>query len=216
MIDEQRALDTACERLPIFPLPRTVLLPGAVLPLHVFEPRYRALVAHALDRTEGVFGIATLKPGYQADYEGRPPVWPELGIGRIVAHQPLPDGRSNLILKAIGRGRIIREFSADHSFREVQVQLLALQPPPSSRVYDRVRALVAQIGHYSAEARTEAERLLELEGTELLDGLARKLLEDVDSMRFYLAEGRVEARAAQVESALAEVLALAVSEVGEA
>ncbi|TVQ90942.1 MAG: hypothetical protein EA397_10620 [Deltaproteobacteria bacterium] len=216
MIDEQRALRDAVARLPIFPLPRTVLLPGSVLPLHVFEPRYRALVAFAQSETRGIFGIGTLKPGYEASYEGRPAIWPEVGVGRIVAHQPLPDGRCNIILKAIGRGILVQEHRPRHDFREIELALREVVPPSDSRAYDQVRALVHQIGLYSVQAKSEADRLLALEGSELLDGLARKLFDDVDTCRKYLREDHLEVRAAMVQVALADVLAAAFTEVGEA
>lgn len=216
MIDEQVELDTARQALPIFPLPSTVLLPGAVLPLHVFEPRYRALVDYALAH-ERIFAIATLKPGYEVDYEGRPPVWPSIGIGRIVAHQALPDGRSNLVLRFLARARIVRELPGDRPFRQVQADLAIDQPPSDAVAYERVRSLIRQIGHYSHEAQAEATRLLTLEGSELVDALARKLLERVDDQLAYLREDRLAVRAQLVEGALAEVLASAVpNTVGEA
>jgi len=209
MNDLQADLESVSRALPIFPLPRTVLLPGATLPLHVFEPRYRALVAHALAHGR-IFAIATLKPGYEADYEGRPTVWPAIGIGRIVAHQALADGRSNLVLQSVARARIVRELPPSSTFRLVVAELAVDRPPPDAKTYDRVRALVHQIGHLSAQARTEAQRLLALEGSELVDALARKLLEHVDDQLTYLREDRLAARAVMVEGALAEVLASAV------
>lgn len=208
MTDVDDAVRAACEALPIFPLPRTVLMPGALVPLHVFELRYRALVAHA--RVDaGLFGIATLRPGYEADYDGRPAVWPEVGIGRIVAHQPLEDGRCNLVLAFVGRGRIVREHPARQPFREVEVALGAAVEPMDPSISERVRGLVRQVGFYSVEAQSEAGRLLQLEGGALVDALARKLLDGVDDQRRYLASDRAEARAWMVEGALAEVLASA-------
>jgi len=208
MTDVDDAVRAACEALPIFPLPRTVLMPGALLPLHVFEPRYRALVAHARERGD-LFAIATLRPGYEADYDGRPAVWPEVGVGRIVAYQPLDDGRSNLVLAFVARGRIVREHAARNPFREVEVALAPAVAPTDPAIFERVRALVRQIGLYSVEAQAEAGRLLQIDAEALLDALARKLLEDVNDQRRYLAADRAHARAWMVEGALAELLASA-------
>ena len=61
--------------LPIFPLPGVVLFPGVFLPLHIFEPRYREMVADALS-TDRMIGMALLRDGWQHDYEGRPPCSP--------------------------------------------------------------------------------------------------------------------------------------------
>ena len=66
---------------PLFPL-GLVALPFEFVPLHVFEPRYRALVAHCL-ATHATMGIATLKPGYEANYDGKPDIWPTIGVGLL-------------------------------------------------------------------------------------------------------------------------------------
>jgi Lon protease-like protein len=93
---------------PLFPLPSVVLLPGAVLPLHVFEPRYRAMVKDAL-AGEKLIAMALLRPGYEAEYEGAPEIEPVVGLGRIVAHSPLPDGRCNMVLVGLRRARVTSE-----------------------------------------------------------------------------------------------------------
>ena len=89
---DPRWLERLCEDLPVFPLPDLAMLPGSLLPLHVYEARYRDLVAHCLSLGGGI-GVATLKPGFGDDYEGSPPIHEEVGIGRIVSHEPLEDGR---------------------------------------------------------------------------------------------------------------------------
>jgi Lon protease-like protein len=210
-----RLRTVAREALPIFPLPRTVLLPGAMLPLHVFEPRYRELVQACIDGHE-MMGIATLKPGYEEDYEGRPAVWPEIGVGVIVAHQPLDDGRRNILLRYVGRGLLDEELPARSPFREVTLRLLEDRPPDDPRPYASLRALVQLVGRYSAQAAVEAERLSGMEGSDMVDALARKLLDDPDLQRSYLAEIRITERARVVEGALAEVVAAATSVSGEA
>ena len=64
----------ALTELPIFPLPNCVLLPGGLLPLHVFEPRYRELTRDCL-ATHHLMGVARLRPGYEQTYYGNPPVY---------------------------------------------------------------------------------------------------------------------------------------------
>ena len=71
----------ALAALPIFPLPNCVLLPGGLLPLHVFEPRYRELTRDCLSGTQ-LMAIARLRPGYEQTYYGRPPVYERCGVGR--------------------------------------------------------------------------------------------------------------------------------------
>ena len=94
--------------LPIFPLPSVVLFPGVFLPLHIFEPRYRAMVADAL-ATDRLIGMTLLRDGWAGNYEGRPPVYGVGCIGLITHAERLPDGRYNIILRGLDRFRIVEE-----------------------------------------------------------------------------------------------------------
>jgi uncharacterized protein len=116
--------ERALTALPIFPLPNCVLLPGGLLPLHVFEPRYRALTRDCL-AGEQVMGVARLRPGYQADYEGRPAVFGQLGVGRVIASEELPDGRYLLLLRGIARVDVVEELPARRPYREIRARVLA-------------------------------------------------------------------------------------------
>jgi uncharacterized protein len=82
---------------PVFPLPNVVLFPKTLLPLHIFEPRYRLMTAEAL-AGQKTLCVALLKPGWETDYEGSPEVYPVGCVGRIVQHRQLPDGRYQLVL----------------------------------------------------------------------------------------------------------------------
>jgi len=97
--------------IPIFPLPNAVLFPSVFLPLHVFEPRYRKMVQDALvgDR---LIGMVLLRPGWEADYDGRPPVFP-VGCAGLMTHaEALPDGRYNIVLRGLQKFRIEGEDEA--------------------------------------------------------------------------------------------------------
>ncbi len=94
--------------IPLFPLPDVALLPNITLPLHIFEPRYRSMVADALDG-DRLIGIVMLRPGYEAEYEGRPPVYSIGGAGWIENAERLPDGRYVIVLRGITRFRIVGE-----------------------------------------------------------------------------------------------------------
>src|SRR5213078_2405108 len=83
--------------VPVFPLPNVILFPGMFLPLHIFEPRYREMTADAI-RGERLIAMALLKPGWENHYEGRPPIHPIMGMGKIVEQEALKDGRYNLVL----------------------------------------------------------------------------------------------------------------------
>jgi len=109
--------------LPLFPLPSVVLFPKMVLPLHVFEPRYRQLVKD-VSSGEGLIGVPLLKPGYRAEYEGRPEIFSILGYGAIQQSETLPDGKYNILLKGAGRVRITQELRSDQPYRVAEVEEL--------------------------------------------------------------------------------------------
>jgi Lon protease-like protein len=109
--------------LPIFPLPNVVLFPNVFLPLHIFEPRYRDMVADALS-ADRLIGMVLLRPGWESDYEGRPPVY-RTGCSGVITHaERLPDGRYNIVLRGLERFGILDE---DHgcSYRRALIEPLA-------------------------------------------------------------------------------------------
>ncbi len=93
-------LEGALHELPIFPLPEVVFFPGVRLPLHVFEPRYRAMIQDCL-ATHGAIAIAQLLPG--RDATGFPRLAQVVGGGVITDHQALPDGRTNILVQGLAR-----------------------------------------------------------------------------------------------------------------
>ena len=106
------------QRLSIFPLTGAILFPGLQLPLHIFEPRYRALVSDALARDRRIGMIQPQKPA-----EGAPLF--EVGcVGRIGDVEAMDDGRFNIVLEGESRFRIIREIDATTQFRQVEAELL--------------------------------------------------------------------------------------------
>src|SRR5262249_9899582 len=110
------------ELLPLFPLPNVVLFPNVFLPLHIFEPRYRAMVSDAL-ASDRMIGMVLLKPRWESEYEGRPPVYPT-GCSGVITHvDRLPDGRYNLVLRGVERFRIVEE-EAGGSYRRANVDPL--------------------------------------------------------------------------------------------
>src|SRR5216117_1166210 len=108
--------------LPIFPLPNVVLFPSVFLPLHIFEPRYREMVADAIDG-DRLIGMALLRPGWERDYEGRPPIYPIGCSGVMTNVERLPDGRYNIVLRGLERFRILEE-DHERSFRRAVVEPL--------------------------------------------------------------------------------------------
>lgn len=112
-------------------MPNVVLFPGATLPLHVFEPRYRALVRDAL-AGDRMFAVALLKPGFEARREPNPEICPIGCAGRITQVAPLPDGR--YILNLVGTTRVeFLEMTDASPYRKHRVRTLGeLLPHPDS------------------------------------------------------------------------------------
>jgi Lon protease-like protein len=110
--------------VPLFPLPNVVLFPHVMLPLHIFEPRYRQMTADALGG-DRLIALALLKPGWESEYEAKPPLYPVACLGKIVAEQRLEDGRYNILLRGLSRVRIEHEALHDKLYRVAHVELLS-------------------------------------------------------------------------------------------
>jgi Lon protease-like protein len=128
--------------IPIFPLPNVVLFPNVFLPLHIFEPRYREMVADAL-AGDRIIGVVLLRPGWEPEYDGRPPVYAVGCAGVVTNAERLPDGRYNIVLQGLEKFRIVDE-DASKPYRIAHVEGL----PESGGMVDR-------------EAMREARRRLE-------------------------------------------------------
>ncbi len=121
--------------LPLFPLPNVVLFPNVFLPLHIFEPRYRDMVRHAL-AGERLIGMVLLRPGWESDYDGRPDVYPVGCAGLITFSEQHPDGRYNIVLRGFEKFRILGEEQG-HSFRMARIEPLMEEPTESDKAIIR-------------------------------------------------------------------------------
>src|SRR4029079_6084798 len=94
--------------IPVFPLPNVVLFPHVCLPLHIFEPRYREMVSDALEG-DRMIGMVLLRPGWEADYDGRPAIH-AVGCEGLITHaERTADGRYNLVLRGLEKFRVQQE-----------------------------------------------------------------------------------------------------------
>ena len=140
-------MKTLPDFIPLFPLPNVVLFPQMPLPLHIFEPRYRKMVADALASHQTI-GMTLLQPGWEADYEGRPPVYPVGCAGTIERSQPLVDGRYNILLRGAMRFRVVAEQEGE-PYRLATVEALADVPGDPADIEVKRRAVLAAIGRSS-------------------------------------------------------------------
>jgi Lon protease-like protein len=187
--------------LPLFPLPTVVLFPRVFLPLHVFEPRYREMVADALSG-DRMIGMALLRGGWEDDYEGRPPVY-AIGCSGLITHcDRLPDGRYNIVLRGLDRFRIVAE---DHSRAYRRARTIALPeaaPGDDDRdtlrtLRDRIEALVSPS---SSGGSLEIGGTTSLADEDLVNALAQYLdLEPIEKQALLEQAGVVDRARALLE-----------------
>ena len=130
--DKAPGAGTLPQTIPIFPLPDAMLFPNVPRPLLIFEPRYRAMVADAL-KGDRVIGMVMLRPGYEADYEGRPPVYPIGCAGVITSVEELPDGRFVILLRGLVKFRVASEDQSQ-AYRLARVEALPELPNDEERM----------------------------------------------------------------------------------
>jgi uncharacterized protein len=177
-------------RAPLFPLPKIFLYPGVVLPLHIFEPRYRELVEDLLDRP-GWMVISPIKAGFEDQADGEPPVYPVAGVGEIVKHAKLPDGRFLITLVGLARVRI-KEVTSEAAYREVEFEPLEEILPSANEG----RRLETELRQAILERSSEFLNLpSNLPLTSLSDLLLQNLDLPVDSMSRAFSEPAVAWRA---------------------
>jgi hypothetical protein len=179
-------------RVPLFPLPQVVLFPHALLPLHIFEPRYRAMTEAAL-AGERLIAMALLKPGWEPAYHGNPPIHDAVGVGRIVEDVRLPDGRFNLLLRGVARARVV-EVVSDLPYRTARVELLEDRPPPGAAYELRRRELQAFYGHVLKQVSEGAAPAAEIPLGVLCDLLVSMITFEPEVKQAFLEEPDVGAR----------------------
>jgi len=134
-------------RLPLFPLPNTVLFPGVVMPLHLFEPRYRALAEYCV-QSPRLMALGTLQPGYEAHYDERPPIHPILTVGAVAGERRLADGRWDIALRGISRIELIEELPANEPFRLIRARRVREVERNDDRIAaERLRSAVIQVAN---------------------------------------------------------------------
>ena len=190
-MDDVERVSSALQRLKLFPLPQAVLFPGALLPLHIFEPRYRQMVHEAL-ATDSV--IAMARP--LRDTTGEPtPLEPTVCAGVITTHEKLEDGRYNLVLQGVMRARIVQELPTRKQFREVEARGLP-DAPYQGRLVIHVRQAVLALAPLLPEAAGEWVHQVASakEGGELADLVATAVVNDERRRGQLLDETRVPER----------------------
>jgi len=197
-------------RLPIFPLPNVQLFPHALLPLHVFEPRYRDMVRDAMTG-ERLIAIAAFEPGFEANYHGRPAVRPVIGVGAVVGHEALGDGRANIVLRGLARARIEQELPPDQSYRLVDAATLGDRVADGFDPASARDTLVLLADQLALKLPSGGDTLRELARSQpdvgaLVDVLSAALVTDPDDRQLLLETVDVGTRVDRVSGEIATVL----------
>lgn len=192
--------------LPLFPLPNVVLFPGTRVPLHIFEPRYRKMVADALSGEERI-GMVLLQPGWETSYYGSPPVYEYGTMGAIEDVVALDDGRYNLALRGVVRFRII-EYVAEEPYRVARV-VAAPEKPASGMDAWAHREWLVELSKRYMEVLPDQQPVPEMESASLeslTNALCLSLQMTPQDRQFLLDLGDLTERAGKVAEALEEKL----------
>lgn len=182
-------------RLSVFPLPGALLFPGMHLPLHIFEPRYRAMMSDAMARDRRI-GMIQPRPGAYAPNE--PPPLFDIGcVGKIAEFEALEEGRYNVILEGLSLFRVRRELDVTTAFRQVEAELLPIIAENDTLSLSRRSSLEMESRRF-ADAQGYAvdwEAVTRLDDEALVNGIAQIAPFDVAAKQALLEAEGIEDRA---------------------
>ncbi len=197
--------------VPLFPLPNVVLFPRAVLPLHVFEERYKAMTSDALD-SNGQIAMALLKPGWEKNYYARPAIEPVVCVGKILTHERLADGKYNFLLQGTMRAKVAREHvSGDLAYRTAELIPLEETPVMEIDLGGEREKLISLFGEdelgQTSVGRQFAQMLSSpLATADIADLIAFNFLEDLELKQLLLADTDVRHRVGRTVRALEDLV----------
>lgn len=205
MRDALERVKAAAQRLKVFPLPSAVLLPGGIMPLHIFEPRYKAMLKDAME-SDNVFAMAQVVPGQEDHLAGKPELDPMLCVGVVSVHEHLEDGRSNMVLTGVCRARIVKELAQTRAYREVIAEVLPDAPYEGeeetalrSAIFELMARVPNEVGQRIAQVTTGAR------GGALADIIVGSLVSDPERRFEVLSQLDVPSRLSAVTSDLIEL-----------
>jgi ATP-dependent Lon protease len=182
--------------IPLFPLPNIVFFPNSLLPLHVFEPRYRQLVEDIID-SERIIGMVLLKPGWEKSYYDKPEIFSVACMGRIISVEIEKDGRSNIVLYGLKRVKIV-EILYDAPYRLARVNLMedihgVNEEGHQKRIFELISRWNTMLGTEYKSHRINVDFNLAL-GT-LTDSITPQVVSNVFHLQEFLEEAIVLKRA---------------------
>lgn len=189
-------LDSFSGVIPLFPLSTVVFFPNTLLPLHIFEPRYKRMVNDVIN-TEKIIGMALLKPGWEDNYYENPEVFNVVGMGRIVSSETFEDGRINIVLYGLKRVKIV-EIIENLPYRLARVDIVNdLHGSDEESLRARIDELISKwnllIEDTEKSHKIDINTMLPMES--LTDALATLIFSNVFEKQVLLEEPNVHKRA---------------------
>lgn len=157
----------------VFPLPNLVMFPHVMQPLHVFEPRYRAMLEEAVE-DDRLIALGVLAPGWEAHYEGRPPLRSAACLCRVATHQRTDKGTYNVLLLGVRRIRLVRELPPKKIFRLVESEIVDDEEPlevPQGEVIQVQQRLLTAFKSVLPKIPDAFEQLDQLLGNQITLGM---------------------------------------------
>ena len=194
-------------RTRIFPLPNLVMFPHVMQALHIFEPRYRALFEEALEG-DRLVSLAVLAPGWEQQYEGRPPLRPTACLCRIATHQVTKQGTYNVLVLGVRRIKLVRELPPKKLFRVAESELIDEVEADEAAAADLQQRLLGAFKRAMPKVPNASEQLDQLLGTQITLGMLTDIVAytldlDLETKMGLLAERNVVERTTMLLAALA-------------
>ncbi len=191
-------------------MPDVVLMPKAVLPLHVFEPRYRAMTRDTLAGNR-MITIALLKSGYESRYHTLDvAIHREVCVGRVLREERLPDGRYNLLIQGLTRA-VIQDENTELSYRRGQlkpIRSIEMQPDVECALKRELRGMLQSPSLVTLARKAnwlELFKCPDFTFSDVVDVLASAVLPSAEEKQRFLSEPRVEARARYIRDVMCAV-----------
>lgn len=208
--DVESPSDAELGDMPVFPLPELVVFPGTPVPLHFFEPRYRAMIEDLVASGSPWIATVRLAPGWEGDYHGSPALRPIGTVCRLVAHRRKPDGTHDVVMRGVARARLVERAPSPRGYRRVAAHRLADEDEPRV-TRTEVTTLLSAAATVATRLRKEhPEFRLGVEGDErpgrMLDVLADRLVAAADDRQAVLEALDVPHRLELVLDAIGDIL----------
>lgn len=199
-------VEQARASLKVFPLPPVVLFPNAIVPLHIFEPRYRQMVRDALDGDQLIV-MAGYEEGWSGGDDSKAPLSPIACVGSIVWNEKTSDGRYNLLLQGVVRVKLLEERDVDTPYRQVRGEVLT-DPSYDGPENELLRQAMLELSGGLPPQVLEPllQIAIHLEGGALADVIAGTLVQERDRRAALLAELDVSTRLQMVLEDVGELL----------